>query len=66
MAATLKDITFMLKPERYKRERFGIVAPVPVKRSVVDLSLAKECPPEATFTEILMHCMRPVKRSDQR
>lgn len=66
MAATLKDIIFMVKAERYKRERFRVAAPVSVKRSVVDLSLAKQCPPEATFTEVLLHCILPVKRNDQR
>lgn len=62
MAATLKDIIFMLKTERHKREGFGDRTPVPARRSLIDLSLAKECPPEATFTEVLLHCLRPIEK----
>lgn len=62
MAATLNDIVLMMRSERYKRERLGIPASVPVKRSVVDLSQVNECPPEATAMEVLLHCMRPIKK----
>lgn len=61
MAATLNDIIFMLKSERYKRQRFGVAAPTPIRRSKIDLSLAQECSVDATFSEIIGHCMRPLK-----
>jgi hypothetical protein len=62
MAATLNDIILMMRTERYKRERSRILARVAIKRSVVDLSLAEVCPPEATAIEVLLHCMRPLKK----
>ena len=64
MAATLNDIIFMLKSERYKRHRSGVDAPTPISRSKIDLSLAQECPADATSSEIIGHCMRPLKPSD--
>jgi len=57
MAATLNDIVLMMRSER-----LGIPASVPVKRSVVDLSQVNECPPDATAMEVLLHCMRPIKK----
>jgi hypothetical protein len=62
MAATLKDIIFMLKTEPYNRERFGAPTHTPIKRSVIDWNLTTECPSGTPFTEVLLHCLRPVKK----
>jgi peptidyl-tRNA hydrolase len=65
MAATLNDIISTLKSERYKRQRFGVASPAPKRRSVIDLSLAEESPAGATLSEIIGHCMRPIKQPDR-
>jgi hypothetical protein len=65
MAATFKDIMFLLRSERYKRDRSGTLAPVPLKRSAIDLRLVQECPPDASLSETIGHCIRPIKKVDR-